>query len=180
MKKMMIKITAILFMFSFIFVLLNIRFRTDLFLSLAITFCTALYHFSMRLFVGTFCQKFVEPRLNCNSKWFKPLKFEKKLYKILKVKKWKSKAPTYSPESFSLKSNSTENIIKTMCGAEVVHEIIIVFSFLPLLASEWLDSAVEFLIMVVICRNAVAFRKSRFYRLFAKLFFTNTILHYSH
>ena len=35
-------------------------------------------------------------------------------------------------------------------------------------------------IMIVICRNAVAFRKSRFYRLLAKLFFINTILHYTH
>jgi hypothetical protein len=37
-----------------------------------------------------------------------------------------------------------------------------------------------FIIMIVICRNAVAFRKSRFYRLLAKLFFINTILHYTH
>ena len=36
------------------------------------------------------------------------------------------------------------------------------------------------LIMIVICRNAVAFRKSRFYRLLAKLFLINTILHYTH
>ena len=34
--------------------------------------------------------------------------------------------------------------------------------------------------MIVICRNAAAFRKSRYYRLLAKLFFVNTILHYIH
>ena len=36
------------------------------------------------------------------------------------------------------------------------------------------------IIMIVICRNAAAFRKSRYYRLLAKLFFVNTILHYIH
>ena len=35
-------------------------------------------------------------------------------------------------------------------------------------------------IMIVISRNAFAFRKSRFYRLLEKLFFINTILHYLH
>ena len=34
--------------------------------------------------------------------------------------------------------------------------------------------------MIVVYRNAFAFRKSRFYRLLAKLIFINTILHYIH
>ncbi len=34
--------------------------------------------------------------------------------------------------------------------------------------------------MIVVYRNAFAFRKSRFYRLLAKLNFINTILHYIH
>ena len=87
MKKTMKRITVILLVLSVVFVLLNIYLKTDLFLILSITFCTALYHFVMRLFVGEICNKFIEPNLNCNSKWFKEKKFEKKLYKLLKVKK---------------------------------------------------------------------------------------------
>ncbi|MBQ6935001.1 MAG: hypothetical protein IJN49_00505 [Clostridia bacterium] len=150
MKKTMKRITAILLVLSVVFVLLNFYLKTDLFLTLSITFCTALYHFAMRLFVGEICNKFIEPKLNYNAKWFNEKKFEKKLYKFLKVKKWKKFVPTYSPESFSLKDNSKENIIRTMCGAEVVHEIIIVLSFLPLVASAQLDSVVEFIITSVI------------------------------
>ncbi len=150
MKKTMKRITVVLIVLSVISVLLNLYFKTDLFLILSITFCTALYHFAMRLFVGEVCNKFIEPNLNCNSKWFKEKKFEKKLYKFLKVKKWKKFAPTYSPESFSLESNSKEDIIRTMCGAEVVHEIIIVLSFLPLLVSVQLNSVAEFVITSVI------------------------------
>lgn len=150
MKKTMRRITVILIILSVISLLLNFYLKTDLFLTLSITFCTMLYHFSMRLAVGYFSEKFIQPKLNCNSKWFIEKKFEKKLYKFLKVKKWKKFAPTYSPESFSLEKNSKEDIIRTMCGAEVVHEIIIVFSFLPLIVSARLDSVVEFIITSVI------------------------------
>lgn len=150
MKKKMEKITLDLAVLSVLFVALRIMYRGELFLILSITFCTALYHFAMRLMVGIICNKFIEPKLNYNSEWFKEKKFEKKLYKFLKVKKWKKFAPTYSPESFSLKDNSKEDIIRTMCGAEVVHEIIIVLSFLPLLVSVQLDSVIEFIITSVI------------------------------
>lgn len=150
MKKKMEKITLDLAVLSVLFVTLRIMYRGELFLILSITFCTALYHFAMRLMVGIICNKFIEPKLNYNSEWFKEKKFEKKLYKFLKVKKWKKFAPTYSPESFSLKDNSKEDIIRTMCGAEVVHEIIIVLSFLPLLVSVQLNSVTEFIITSVI------------------------------
>lgn len=150
MKKTMKRITVILLVLSVVFVLLNIYLKTDLFLILSITFCTALYHFVMRLFVGEIGNKFIEPKLNYNSKWFSEKNFEKKLYKFLKVKKWKKFAPTYSPESFSLEKNSKEDIIRTMCGAEVVHELIIVFSFLPIIFSGLLDSFYEFLFTSII------------------------------
>lgn len=43
-----------------------------------------------------------------------------------------------------------------------------------------LEIPLSAIIMIVGCRNAFAFRKSRFYRLSAKLNFINTILHYTH
>ena len=41
--------------------------------------------------------------------------------------------PTYNPTLFSLEDNSLEQIAKNMCQAEVVHEVIILCSFLPML-----------------------------------------------
>ena len=55
--------------------------------------------------------------------WFKERKFEKKLYEILKVKKWKGKALTYNPEQFDLKQNSLDQILNTMVKSEVDHWI---------------------------------------------------------
>ena len=53
----------------------------------------------------------------------------------MRVKHWKDHLPTYDPRLFSLQDNSLECIVKNTCQAEVVHEVIMVCSFLPLLAS---------------------------------------------
>ena len=47
--------------------------------------------------------------------------FEKKLYRLLRVKKWKDKALTYNPELFSLKERSLDEIASAMTKAEVDH-----------------------------------------------------------
>lgn len=99
--------------------------------SLGVTFFTFLYHFVMRLLVGLFCDKFVNP--NPKSRWFNQRSFEKRLYRFLKVKKWKEHVPTYYPEAFDIEKNTPEKIEQSMCEAEVVHEIIMVLSYIPLL-----------------------------------------------
>ena len=100
-------------------------------LSCAISFGTTLYHFVMRLAVG-----FVIPlcikNYNCQSWWFRPRKWEKGLYRKLKVRKWKHKLPTYDPRGFSTEHNTLPQIIHNMCQAELVHEVIAVLSFVPL------------------------------------------------
>ena len=56
-------------------------------------------------------------------KWFKEQSFEKHLYKLLKVKKWKGKALTYNPELFSLKKYTYYEIANTMTKADTDHWI---------------------------------------------------------
>lgn len=89
---------------------------------------TACYHFAMRLLVG-----YLVPPVKGNAKWFHPKRWEAPLYRFLRVKHWKKKLPTYDPRQFSLREHSPEQIVRNMCGAEVVHEVIMVCSFLPLL-----------------------------------------------
>ncbi len=97
--------------------------------STAISFGTTAYHFCMRLAVGYLVSKLpFHPR----QAWFRPRKWEAKLYKVLGVKRWKGKLPTYSPSAFSLKTQTMEQIVRNMCTAELVHEVIIVLSFLPI------------------------------------------------
>lgn len=104
--------------------------------SLAITFGTVFYHFAMRLAVGSV----VPNRFDFNHLWFRQSAFEGKLYKLLKLRRWKGKMPTYDPRLFSTQYYTPEQIAKNMCQAEVVHEVIILLSFVPLLFALLWDS----------------------------------------
>lgn len=104
-------------------------------LSLAITAGTTAYHFVMRLAVGWIVSLITKGQLNPNSFWFRPRPFERRLYRILRVRRWKGKMPTYDPRKFSFELNTPEQIIQNSCEAELVHEIIVAASFLPLLAA---------------------------------------------
>lgn len=87
-----------------------------------ITAFTIMYHFWVRIIMGN-VSKLFKKHINYKQKWFQEKKFEKKLYKVLKVKEWKGKALTYNPESFSLKEHSLEEIANTMAKSEVDHWI---------------------------------------------------------
>ena len=107
----------------------------DLILSSAISTGTTCYHFAMRLLIGSIVPHLIRnPR---KYKWFQPRGFEAKLYSILKVKCGKDRMPTYNPASFSLQQHSLDQILHNSCVSEAVHEVIVIFSFLPLLFSLW-------------------------------------------
>ena len=114
-----------------ILALLNHFFPRDWLLSVLISTGTVFYHFAMRLAVGA-----VVPKMMSHPgrrKWFAQRSFEPKLYKVLRVKQWKDHMPTYDPASFSLRENTLEQVINNCCVSEIVHEVIICFSFIPLL-----------------------------------------------
>ncbi len=97
--------------------------------SIAVTLLTVFYHFSMRLLVGTF----LPDRFDPGASWFQVRPWEQKLYKKLRLRKWKSHIPTYDPSAFNIKKHSKDRLAANMCHAEAVHEVIILCSFLPLL-----------------------------------------------
>ncbi len=99
----------------------------------AISFGTTAYHFVMRLVVGYAVPKATHYDFDYNHPWFRPRKWEAAFYRKLKLHSWKGQLPTYAPDQFDLKSNSLYRVVQNMCGAELVHEIIMLLSFLPLL-----------------------------------------------
>lgn len=132
---------------AFVFVILTVFFfvmyqifSKSIFETLAITFGTTAYHFVMRLTVGLFIHGIFKNNFDYNKKYFQERPLEKKLYKKLKVKSWKNKMPTFIPSFFNLECNSLEKIAGAMCEAEVVHTIIVIFSFLPILATIFFGS----------------------------------------
>ena len=93
---------------------------------------TIMYHFWGRIIMGN-VSKLFKNSINYKQGWFKEKRFEKSLYKFLRVKKWKGKALTYNPETFSLKENSLEAIANTMTKSEVDHWINEIISLSTLL-----------------------------------------------
>lgn len=105
---------------------------------LAITAGTFAYHLLMRLAVGLAFDVTLNNRVDYRHGWFRLRSSEEKLYERLRVGCWKAKMPTYDPEVFDRHTYSWEEIAQAMCQAEMVHEVIAVLSFVPILASVWL------------------------------------------
>ncbi len=101
--------------------------ENNIFLWIGITAFTITYHFWGRIIFGNISKLF-KKYINYNQWWFKEKWFEKKLYEILRVKKWKGKALTYNPEQFDLKTNSLDQIANTMVKSEIDHWINVVLS----------------------------------------------------
>ena len=95
---------------------------SNVILWIGVTAFTILYHFWVRIIMGN-VSKLFDKKITHKHWWFKEKRFEKKLYKILKVKSWKGKALTYNPEQFDLKENSLESVLHTMTKSEVDHWI---------------------------------------------------------
>lgn len=131
-----IKVSAVvLVMLTIIFTLIYQCNPNTVILSIAITFGTISYHFLMRLVVGCVINGLYHNEFDYKKKWFREKRFEKRLYEVLKVKKWKDKMPTFAPEMLDLKVHTGEEIAGAMCQSEVVHSIIVVLCFLPILAT---------------------------------------------
>lgn len=64
---------------------------------------------------------------------FRIRSYEPRLYQILHVKKWKTKVITASPDQFDLRKISPRELLHSVLQAELVHRVIMVLSFLPLL-----------------------------------------------
>ncbi|MBE6693031.1 MAG: hypothetical protein E7586_06935 [Ruminococcaceae bacterium] len=137
MIKIMKQVSIISFIATLSFLLLNIILSKSIFTTLAITSGTVFYHFAIRLIIGYAVDGVFKNRMDYNKGWFKPKAFEEKLYQSLRVKNWKTKMPTAVPESFDLKNKTPYDVAGAMCQAEIVHEIIILASFLPIVATVW-------------------------------------------
>ena len=145
------KLTSIIsIILTILFVVLFNYYGNEALYTLAITFGTISYHFIMRLMVGYILNAILKNNVNYNKKWFKVSETEMKIYKVLKVKKWKDRMPTFDPEVFDPSKHSWDEILMAMCQSEVVHETIFVFSFLPIIATIWFDSLMAFLITSII------------------------------
>ena len=135
MPKVMNFTTAFCFIMTIFTTILYRRSNRGICITLAVTFAATTYHLGMRLLVGLLYNIGMKNRANYTKKWYQIHPWESRLYQFLKVKKWKGKMPAYSPDTFSNKKHTWDEIAQAMCQSELVHETNIVLSFAPLVAS---------------------------------------------
>ena len=87
----------------------------------------------MRLAVGSLLDQKLRNEVDYHCAWFQERSFEPKLYAFAHVRIWKKHMPTFEADLFDLRTKNLESIVKATCQAEIVHEIIIVLSHLPIL-----------------------------------------------
>jgi len=116
-----IEICVIIMVVCFIIYYTNC-FKNDAILYTGVVAFVIVYQLGLRLEFGSITSK-IKEKLNSNMLLFRVRKFENVLYKILKVKKWKSKAITYDPEAFNIRKNSKDEVLKTMLKSELDHWI---------------------------------------------------------
>ena len=112
---------------TILFTILYLHLQIDWIESLAITFFTTSYHIVIRLLSPLILSLLFHHKYNYQIWW------ETKLYKGLKVKQWKRQVMVFDPSQFSLKIHSIQEVINNMCHAELVHELIMLFSILSIL-----------------------------------------------
>ena len=150
MKKKVISITVFLFIGFAIFLPVFIVTKNDIAETFVITIGIALYHFVMRLAVGSIVNAIMNNKANYNNAWFREKSFENKLYKRIRVRKWKKYLPTYSPDTFDTGSKTVKEIVGATCQAEIVHEVIMVLSLLPIIFIPFLGGAAALIITSVL------------------------------
>ena len=90
------------------------------------------YHFWTRLIMGAISKYW---NITYKHPFFKPLTFEKKLYKTLRVRQWRDKVLTFNPDEFLLSKRTLPQIANTMAKAEVDHWVNEIISLSAILFS---------------------------------------------
>lgn len=122
------------------------QFQSKGLFALTISFGTTAYHFVIRLVSCLIIDSIFHNNIDYHRWWFDEKPFEKALYKRLNVRNWKRKIPAYNPAYFNMSRHSAKELIGATCEAEIVHELIVVLSFVPLLFSIYFDSFAVFML----------------------------------
>jgi len=149
-KNKMIWITVFLFAGFLICFPVSVLTKNNIAQTVTITVGVTLYHFAMRLAVGTIVNSVMNNKADYNHVWFREKSFENRLYKLIRVRKWKKHLPTYDPDTFDISRKTVKEIIGATCQAEIVHEVIMVLSLLPIIVIPFLGGAAALIITSVL------------------------------
>ena len=105
-----------------------------------------LYHFGLRILMGEITKRF---KINFRHPFYKERRFEKRLYKLLKVRKWKDKVLTFEPEKYNFKTRTLDELATTMAKSELDHWINEIISIISIFFTFIWGCAPAFLISAI-------------------------------
>lgn len=146
MKRALTAITILSVIGTVVCFCLNNVWENEAMFAVAVTFGTTAYHFLMRRSVGFIFDAIMNNKADYTKRWYQSRAWEKRLYEKLKVKYWKSIIPTYDTRLFDRTEKSWDEIAQASCQAELVHETIILLSFVPIIFSIWVGAIMVFII----------------------------------
>ena len=114
-----IALTLIVAIISFALYYLS-RYDNDIVLWMGIISFMIFYHFGLRIFMGEMTKKLT---ISYTHPWYKQRKFEKKLYRLLRVRSWKDKVLTFEPDKYDFQNRTLEELATTMAKSELDHWI---------------------------------------------------------
>lgn len=134
----------------FVFFILMQNTGRQLFCTLGIIAMMTAYHLIIRLFIGSIAGKVPLKEFDPSSARFRERSFEKRLYGLLRVKKWKDYAPTYDISEFSTVYHTFGELARTTCRAETTHWLCVLASLVSICFTAWLGALPAFLITAVL------------------------------
>lgn len=149
MKRFMYIAALVSLALMFGFALIAKQTELEVFATLAITAMTICYHFTIRLVIGNITGCIKLAKFNPKAACYRERKFERRLYKALRVKKWKKFAPTYDKSVFSM-DNTIEDIARATCRAETTHWICAAASLASICLTIWFNALPAFLITAIL------------------------------
>lgn len=104
------------------------------------------FHVVVMVLSAPLVQAVFKKNFNYRSFWFRQKGFEQTLYRVIKVKIWKSKIVSYDKSEYLFSKHTPLEVIMNMCHAEIVHEVIAVASYLSVLLGLLVDHYLIFLV----------------------------------
>lgn len=149
-KRFMYKVSFVSLFLMFALFALAEGTQKPVFMSFGITAVTICYHFTVRLVIGNIFESVNSSYFKPDSLRFREMRFERKLYKALRVKMWKKFVPTYEESKFTLKGNTAEEIIGETCRAEAAHWMCIFASLASIMLSSLFGATPVFIVTAIL------------------------------
>ena len=118
--------------------------------AITISFGVTLYHFVMRLLVGALLKGIMKNKADHTRIWFRERRYEKGLYRRMRVQRWQKYIPTFDPDTFDTRKRTVKEILGATCQAEICHEVFMLLGLLPIASIPLLGGAAAMVITSVL------------------------------